>query len=66
MNLIPYNTVEGLLVRPREDQQEAFCRCCDDAGSPRRCVVKKATTSTRPAANSGCGETAEGLVAPPS
>ena len=68
VNLIPYNTVEGLpWVRPGEDQQEAFLQVLR-----RRGVTATLRREKGHDIDAACGqlrlreETAEGLVAPPS
>ncbi|MCC6883313.1 MAG: 23S rRNA (adenine(2503)-C(2))-methyltransferase RlmN [Verrucomicrobiales bacterium] len=68
VNLIPYNTVEGLpWVRPGEDQQEAFLQVLR-----RRGITATLRREKGHDIDAACGqlrlreETAEGLVAPPS
>ena len=68
VNLIPYNTVDGLpWVRPGEDQQEAFLQVLR-----RRGVTATLRREKGHDIDAACGqlrlreETAEGLVAPPS
>jgi 23S rRNA (adenine2503-C2)-methyltransferase len=54
VNLIPYNTVEGLpWKRPAPERQEAFAKVLGGGGGPSRCAARKATTSRRLAASSG-------------
>ena len=57
VNLIPYNTVEGLpWQRPSLTRQETFADVLRRRrASPRPCAGKRATTSTRPAGSSASG-----------
>ena len=55
VNLIPYNTVEGLdWTQPSSDRQKNFSPCCARPTCVQPFAEKKAMTSPRPAGNYAC------------